>query len=191
MAFRRKSPGWGSVAAALGAAAVLGLSAGPASAQQSDPMDDLLEKLKNKGVLSDDEYQALKKAREEEQIELRNERRRQAQKAAQDAAKEGRKEAAAKKTKFDVSPGSGACSCSGTCGCATRAGGDFHFPPPCERDARRLHGGDLDRWRYAFRIGIRGDLVEDWFYGLRLDTSTNPAPSWVTFGNNVSGTAEG
>jgi putative porin len=42
----------------------------------------------------------------------------------------------------------------------------------------------LDRWRYAVRVGIRGDLVEDWFYGLRLDTGTNPRSSWVTFGNN-------
>ena len=79
MAFRRRSTAWSKVAAALGAAAVVGLSASPANAQQTDPMDDLLDKLKNKGVLSDDEYQTLKKAREEEQIELRNERRRQAQ----------------------------------------------------------------------------------------------------------------
>ncbi len=48
----------------------------------------------------------------------------------------------------------------------------------------------LDRWRYAARIGIRGDLADDWFYGLRLDTSANPRSSWVTFGNNV-GTAGG
>ena len=43
----------------------------------------------------------------------------------------------------------------------------------------------LDRWRYAARVGIRGDLADDWFYGLRLDTSANPRSSWVTFGNNV------
>src|ERR1700752_522507 len=42
---------------ALGAAALLGLFLGPAHAQQRDPMDELLDKLKAKGVLSDDEYQ--------------------------------------------------------------------------------------------------------------------------------------
>jgi hypothetical protein len=44
----------------------------------------------------------------------------------------------------------------------------------------------LDRWRYSVRIGIRGDLTERWFYGLRLELSANPRSSWVTFGNTNS-----
>ena len=104
MAVPRKPYRWSGIAAALGAAAVLGMSAGAARAR-ADPLDDLLEKLKDKGVLSEDEYQALKKAREEELLEQRAERRRQAQKAAQDAEEKKEKEAAAKQTKFDVSPG--------------------------------------------------------------------------------------
>ena len=27
-----------------------------------------------------------------------------------------------------------------------------------------------DRWRYAVRLGVRGDLVDDFYYGLRLET---------------------
>src|SRR5262249_7508205 len=106
MALRFKLNRHKSLVAAFGAAGLLGLSFGSAYAQQSDPMDDLLDKLKSKGVLSDDEYQTLKKAREEEQIELRQERRRQAQQAAQQAEKEQKQaEEAAKKPKFDASPG--------------------------------------------------------------------------------------
>src|SRR5882672_2396678 len=31
-----------------------------------------------------------------------------------------------------------------------------------------------NRFRYRLRLGIRGTLVDDWFFGLRLETSTNP-----------------
>jgi len=192
MAVRRKSPSWSSVAAALGAAALFGLSIGAVHAQ-SDPMDDLLEKLKDKGVLSDSEYQALKKAREEEQIELRNERRRQAQKAAQDAAKEeAATQEAAKKPKFDASPGIKSIQLFGdvrlryesrVATSNSPSGVNSTFVNP----ATGADSATLDRWRYAVRVGIRGDLVEDWFYTLRLDTgATNPRSSWVTFGNNTS-----
>ena len=43
-----------------------------------------------------------------------------------------------------------------------------------------------ERFRYAVRIGIRGDLVDDFSYGLRLDTSSNPRSPWATFGNNTT-----
>jgi putative porin len=181
------------VAVAFAAAVLLGLSLGPAYAQQSDPMDELLEKLRNKGVLSEDEYEALKKAREEEQIELRNERRRQAQKAAQDAAKEEAekqdKEAAAKKTKFDASPGIKNIQLFGDVRLryeSRAATSTFAIPNTNGADAETL-----DRWRYAVRVGIRGDLVEDWFYGLRLDTSPNPRSPWLTFGNTNSNATGG
>jgi hypothetical protein len=195
MAFRRRFHGWSSVAATFGAVAVLGLSAGPAGAQQSDPMDDLLEKLKNKGVLSEDEYQALKKAREEEQIELRNERRRQAQKAAQDVAKEeAAVQEAAKKPKFDASPGIRSIQLFGDVRLRYESRVATSSSPSGVNSAVVGGGADsetLDRWRYAVRVGIRGDLVEDWFYTLRLDTSANPRSSWVTFGNNRSEAAGG
>src|SRR6266699_2734617 len=30
-----------------------------------------------------------------------------------------------------------------------------------------------DRFRYRLRLGLRGTLADDWFFGLRLETSTN------------------
>jgi hypothetical protein len=40
-----------------------------------------------------------------------------------------------------------------------------------------------NRWRYSLRIGLRGDLVDDFYYGLRLETSPNQRSSMNTFGN--------
>jgi len=186
MVFRSKVNCQNRLATALGTAALVGLFLSAAYAQQADPMDELLDKLKAKGVLSDDEYQALKKAREDEQIEQRQERRRQAQQAAQQAEKEQKQaEEAAKKPKFDASPGIRSIQLFGDVRLRyeSREATTNHPLPP----VAALGGPDsetLDRWRYAVRIGIRGDLVDDWFYTLRLDTSTNPRSSWVTFGNN-------
>lgn len=44
-----------------------------------------------------------------------------------------------------------------------------------------------ERFRYAFRAGIRGDLFDDFNYGIRVETSTNPRSPWATFGNNTTG----
>ena len=44
------------------------------------------------------------------------------------------------------------------------------------------NGLELQRWRYAVRFGLRGDLFDDFYYGFRLDTSSNPRSSFVTFG---------
>jgi len=74
---------WHRMSVALSAAALFGIAASPALAQSSI-MDELLEKLRAKGVLSEDEYQALKKAREEELLEQRAQRRHQALKQAQE-----------------------------------------------------------------------------------------------------------
>jgi len=40
-----------------------------------------------------------------------------------------------------------------------------------------------NRWRYALRLGVRGDLVDDFYYGLRLETSQNERSTWNTFGS--------
>ena len=45
-----------------------------------------------------------------------------------------------------------------------------------------------NRMRYRLRIGLRGTVLDDWFFGLRLETGTNPRSSNVTFGSD---TAEG
>jgi hypothetical protein len=39
-----------------------------------------------------------------------------------------------------------------------------------------------DRWRYALRLGVRGELRDDFYYGLRLETSPNERSTWNTFG---------
>ncbi|MGH8023854.1 MAG: putative porin, partial [Limisphaerales bacterium] len=43
-----------------------------------------------------------------------------------------------------------------------------------------------ERFRYALRFGIKGDLYDDFSYGIRLETSTNPRSPWDTFGSNTT-----
>ncbi|MEO8440497.1 MAG: putative porin [Spartobacteria bacterium] len=43
-----------------------------------------------------------------------------------------------------------------------------------------------NRARYRLRIGLRGTLVDDWFFGIRLETGTNPRSTNVTFGDDTS-----
>lgn len=50
---------------------------------------------------------------------------------------------------------------------------------------------DRERFRYALRIGIRGDLQDDWNYGVRLETSSNPRSQFVTFGGNTGSALAG
>jgi hypothetical protein len=44
---------------------------------------------------------------------------------------------------------------------------------------------ERSRERYRVRIGLRGTLVDDWFFGVRLETSTNPRSTNVTFGDDA------
>jgi hypothetical protein len=46
---------------------------------------------------------------------------------------------------------------------------------------------ELNRYRYAARIGLRGDVFDDFYYGVRLDTAANPRSAWVTFATSSSG----
>jgi hypothetical protein len=57
------------------------------------------------------------------------------------------------------------------------------------RKATEPEGGDvaLQRLRYAVRLGLRGEAFDDFYYGLRVETSSNPRSSWVTFGTSSSG----
>jgi hypothetical protein len=43
-----------------------------------------------------------------------------------------------------------------------------------------------NRSRYRLRLGIRGVLLDDWFFGVRLETSQNPRSTNVTFGGDSS-----
>lgn len=43
---------------------------------------------------------------------------------------------------------------------------------------------ERQRERYRLRLGIRGTLMDDWFFGLRFETSSNPRSTNVTFGDD-------
>jgi Putative porin len=57
------------------------------------------------------------------------------------------------------------------------------------RSARTPGGGGiiLDRYRYALRLGLRGEVADNFYYGTRLETASNPRSPWVTFGTSSSG----
>jgi hypothetical protein len=46
---------------------------------------------------------------------------------------------------------------------------------------------ELNRERAALRVGLRGDMADDFYYGFRLDTASNPRSPWVTLGTSSSG----
>jgi hypothetical protein len=46
--------------------------------------------------------------------------------------------------------------------------------------------GYRERFRYSVRLGLRGSLFDDFYYGLRLETAQNPRSPWVTFGDENS-----
>jgi len=46
---------------------------------------------------------------------------------------------------------------------------------------------ELNRERIAVRLGLRGEVLDDFYYGLRLDTANNPRSPWVSLGTSSSG----
>jgi hypothetical protein len=38
------------------------------------------------------------------------------------------------------------------------------------------------RNRYRFRLGLRGTLADDWFFGMQMETNSNPRSANITFG---------
>ena len=48
-----------------------------------------------------------------------------------------------------------------------------------------------NRERYRLRLGLRGTLADDWFVGVRIETSQNPRSSNVTFGDDTSTSSPG
>ncbi|MGA2868053.1 MAG: putative porin [Verrucomicrobiota bacterium] len=46
---------------------------------------------------------------------------------------------------------------------------------------------DLNRYRYAIRLGLRGEAFDDFYYGFRMETSSNPRSSMVTLGSSSPG----
>ena len=58
---------------------------------------------------------------------------------------------------------------------------NFQFGQDNQNDWYERH-----RERYRLRVGLRGTLADDWFFGLRLETNTDPRSTNVTFGADAS-----
>ena len=50
---------------------------------------------------------------------------------------------------------------------------------------------ERSRERYRLRLGLRGTLMDDWFFGIRLETNQNPRSTNVTFGADSSSSSPG
>lgn len=46
---------------------------------------------------------------------------------------------------------------------------------------------ERERERYRIRLGLRGTLLDDWLFGIRLETSTSSRSTNVTFGDDTAG----
>ncbi len=46
---------------------------------------------------------------------------------------------------------------------------------------------ELGRFRYSLRVGLRGELADNFYYGMRVETGPNPRSPWLTFGTSSSG----
>jgi hypothetical protein len=55
--------------------------------------------------------------------------------------------------------------------------------------AGRRDWQERDRERYRIRLGLRGVLMDDWFFGIRLETGQSPRSTNVTLGDDTSGSA--
>lgn len=72
-------------------------------------------------------------------------------------------------------------------------GGETDDDSPVARPGAGIAGHndwqERDRERYRLRLGLRGTLLDDWFFGIRLETGQNPRSTNVTFGDDTSGSS--
>ena len=70
-------------------------------------------------------------------------------------------------------------------------GGQTDDESPLQHPAPGVAGHDdwqeRERERYRLRLGLRGTLLDDWFFGIRLETSNSSRSTNVTFGDETSG----
>ena len=70
-------------------------------------------------------------------------------------------------------------------------GGQSHDGGPVAAPGAGVAGRDdwqeRERERYRLRLGLRGTLMDDWFFGIRLETNANSRSTNVTFGGESSG----
>src|SRR5215469_8308646 len=50
---------------------------------------------------------------------------------------------------------------------------------------------ERERERYRIRLGLRGTLLDDWFFGVRLETNANGRSTNVTMGDDTSSSSPG
>lgn len=162
-----------------------------AGAAVPESQDELLEKLRDKGVLTQQEYETLRESRDAETQMQREARRKQALRDAQRLEKEQQeKDAEAKRTRFETGPGVKSMQLFGDLRLRYEAreasSPNAVAPGTVSGVATQPNRLSRERARYALRIGVRGDLTDDWFYGLRFDTGSNNRSAWVTFGDGVN-----
>ncbi len=72
-------------------------------------------------------------------------------------------------------------------------GGQTDDNSPLAKSAPGVAGRDdwqeRERERYRIRLGLRGTLLDDWFFGIRLETGQSPRSTNVTFGDDTSGSS--
>src|SRR6202011_1592833 len=70
-------------------------------------------------------------------------------------------------------------------------GGQTTDNSPLGAHANGIAGHDdsqeRERERYRLRLGLRGTLVDDWFFGIRFETNASSRSTNVTFGDEASG----
>jgi hypothetical protein len=70
-------------------------------------------------------------------------------------------------------------------------GGQTDDNSPLARPANGIAGKDdwqeRERERYRLRLGLRGTLADDWFFGIRFETNASSRSTNVTFGDEATG----
>jgi hypothetical protein len=74
-------------------------------------------------------------------------------------------------------------------------GGQTDDDSPLAKPANGVAGHDdwqeRERERYRIRLGLRGTVLDDWFFGIRLETNASDRSTNVTFGDDTSTSSTG
>src|SRR5438874_3585478 len=72
-----------------------------------------------------------------------------------------------------------------------RTAGDTPVAAPGAGVAGLHDWQERERERYRLRLGLRGILADDWFFGIRLETNASSRSTNVTFGDDTSSSSAG
>jgi len=73
----------------------------------------------------------------------------------------------------------------------TQSRGSVAASPPANGIAGTNDWQERERERYRLRLGLRGTLMDDWFFGVRLETSNNARSTNVTMGDDTASSTPG